>query len=351
MRNALAAAVVLLVLSHAAPAPAAGQPAPSDRLQARMVTDEPEAVLAILEKRKQKQEVTEGDWQRLFSSEGYVRLKKRELAMQRSFEDEEFRKFVLSETLLEKAAALEETLRRWKQADLSAAAERAFAYLPASATIRARVYPSIKPRENSFVFEVNTDPAIFLYLDPAITREEFENTVAHEFHHIGFGTGCNPPDDSGSDPKTAQLRKWMTAFGEGFATLAAGNAPDGHPRPSNRPEQRAEWDKQIARYAENQRSLEEFFLQIAEGKLSDDTSDQQAYGFFGLLGPWYTVGWKMAMTIEEAYGREKLIESFCDTRQLFSTYNRAVKETKAPLPLWSEKLVQAAGGVSPPGKR
>jgi hypothetical protein len=30
------------------------------------------------------------DWQRIFQSEGYVRLKKRETPMQRSFEDSDF---------------------------------------------------------------------------------------------------------------------------------------------------------------------------------------------------------------------------------------------------------------------
>ena len=321
-----------------------------ERLAARIVTDEPDAVLSILAKRKANQPVTEADWERLFASEGYVRLKKRELAMQRPFEDEEFRKFVLSDALLEKASALEETLQRWKQADLSAAALRALAYLPRKATIRAKVYPSIKPRENSFVFEVTTDPAIFLYLDPAVTREEFENTVAHEFHHIGFGTGCKAADDGAAgDPERAQLLKWTSAFGEGFAVLAATNSTDGHSQPSNRLERRAEWDKEIAHLAENQKKLDEFFLKVAEGKLNEDESDKEAYGFFGILGPWYTVGWKMAVTIEQAYGRERLIESFCDKRSLMATYNNAVDQTKSRLPKWSEKLIETTKGASPAG--
>lgn len=31
-------------------------------------------------------------------------------------------------------------------------------------------------------------PAIFLYVDPAESRAQFENTVAHELHHIGAGS-------------------------------------------------------------------------------------------------------------------------------------------------------------------
>src|ERR671927_436895 len=70
-------------------------------------------------------------------------------------------------------------------ADANRAARRALAYLPKNAYIRAKIYPVIKPRENSFVFEVKTDPAIFLYLDPAVGQKKFENTLAHELHHIG----------------------------------------------------------------------------------------------------------------------------------------------------------------------
>lgn len=62
------------------------------------------------------------------------------------------------------------------------------AHLPPEARIRATVHVVIKPRTNSFVFEVRTNPAIFLYLDPARTGPQFENTVAHELHHIGFAS-------------------------------------------------------------------------------------------------------------------------------------------------------------------
>ena len=136
----------------------------------RLVTAEAETVLAILAKRKANQPIADADWQRVFQSEGYVRLKQRETFMKRSFEDADFKTFVLSDQLLARAAALDETLARWKQADTSRAAKLALAYLPKDANVRAKIYPVIKPRENSFVFDVDTDPAIFLYLDPAVSR-------------------------------------------------------------------------------------------------------------------------------------------------------------------------------------
>ena len=71
----------------------------SSAVNVRLVTDEAEAILAVLAKKKAGESITDADWQRVFQSEGYVRLKKREVAMQRSFEDAEFKTFVLSDQL------------------------------------------------------------------------------------------------------------------------------------------------------------------------------------------------------------------------------------------------------------
>jgi len=75
------------------------KPVEEARVNVSIVTDEADAVLAILEKKNANQPIADSDWQRLFATEGYIRLKKREAAMQRSFEDEEFKTFVLSDTL------------------------------------------------------------------------------------------------------------------------------------------------------------------------------------------------------------------------------------------------------------
>ncbi|MGH7452281.1 MAG: DUF5700 domain-containing putative Zn-dependent protease [bacterium] len=229
----------------------------SSAVNVRLVTDEADAVLAIFAKKRAHQSIMDADWQRLFSSEGYVRLKKREAEMQRSFADAEFKSFVLSDSLAERAQALDETLSKWKRAEVNRAAQLALAYLPPGARIRAKIYPMIKPKANSFVFEVNTDPAIFLYLDILENRL----TGEEEIRQVGFS-------------------------------------------------------------------------------------------FFGLQGPRYTVGWKMAVTIEKAYGRAKLIECFCDQSKLLATYNRAAAEynrsTAAPLALWSSSLIE---GISKAGSR
>src|SRR4029077_14670794 len=73
-----------------------GQLVAQDRIDLRSDASEADAVLAILTKQDQHQRVTDADWQKLFSSEPYIRLKKRESAMHREFTDEGFRKFVLS---------------------------------------------------------------------------------------------------------------------------------------------------------------------------------------------------------------------------------------------------------------
>jgi Putative zinc dependent peptidase (DUF5700) len=315
----------------------------------RLVTDEAEAVLAILAKRKANQPIADADWQRVFQSEGYVRLKQREQSMQRSFEDADFKTFVLSDQLLARAAALDETLARWKSADTTRAARLALAYLPPDAEIRAKIYPVIKPRENSFVFDTKNDPAIFLYLDPAVGREKFENTLAHELHHIGYSSTC-PRKDVGTamdklPQNTKHLLTWISAFGEGFAMLAAAGGPDIHPHAVSSAEERARWDKDVANFNDDLKKVDAFFNEILEGKLTQDQMREKGFSFFGVQGPWYTVGWRMLVLIEKTYGRAKLIECMCDQRLLPATYNRAAKEhnrhTREPLALWSAAVVNA----------
>src|SRR6476659_3955713 len=121
-------------------------PSPS-RVNIRVITDEADAVLAILAKRKAKQTLTDDDWQRVFSSEGYVRLKKRETAMRRSFEESDFKTFALSDELLARVDALSKTLQAWKSANTSHSAQLALTYLPKAAHINAKIYPVIKPRQ------------------------------------------------------------------------------------------------------------------------------------------------------------------------------------------------------------
>ena len=185
---------VLCCLLAIAPA-VAGHTATSDRIQLTLDTSEADQVLAILALRSQGKPVPESEWQKLFATAPYLRLKQREKAIGErfhdptiAFTDDDFKRFVLSDELLPRAAALSSTLDRWKKADLRQDASQDLAYLPTAATIRAKVYPVIKPGTNSFVWDLSSDPTIFLYLDPEVSREKFENTVTHELHHIGLGS-------------------------------------------------------------------------------------------------------------------------------------------------------------------
>ncbi len=328
------------------------QTATPDAVNVQLVTDEADAVLAVLAKKKTNQPITAADWQRVFQSEGYVRLKMRESAMQRPFEDEDFKNFVLSDQLARRASELEETLARWTRADITHAARLALAYLPKQARIRAKIYPVIKPRTNSFVFDVTTNPAIFLYLDPAASKEKFENNLAHEFHHIGYSSCCPSKQTSEEIAKLPQLTqgtvKMIGAFGEGFAMLAAAGGPSVHPHAVSNSDERARWDKAVANFNDDLKKVETFFLDVLENRLTEDQRTKTYFSFFGIQGPWYTVGWKMAVVIETTLGRARLIECITDQRQLLATYNKAAvkynRQRHEHLALWSESLIKRLKG-------
>jgi Putative zinc dependent peptidase (DUF5700) len=318
-------------------------------LDIRLVTDEADGVLSILQKTKERKPPAAADWDRLFSTEGYVRLKKREAELKRSFEDADFKAFVLSSELQAKTVALAETLDRWKRAGMNAAASRALAYLPGGTVIRAKVYPVIKPKTNSFVFELQTDPAIFLYLDPDMNADQFENTVAHELHHIGLAAACLPASETEEyKKKPAEVRsvlEWAGAFGEGVAMLAAAGGPDIHPHSASPSSDRERWDKDMANFDADLKKVEQFFLDILDGRLKGEEAIREAgFSFFGIQGPWYTVGWKMAALIEKTFGRAKLIGCLCDPVALLKSYNEAVAEHNArtgdSLALWSSDLLK-----------
>ncbi|HEV7681801.1 MAG TPA: DUF5700 domain-containing putative Zn-dependent protease [Pyrinomonadaceae bacterium] len=329
------------------------RPTTPSRVSVKVITDEADAVLVILAKKKTNQPLTDQDWQRLFDSEGYVRLKKRETAMKRSFTDEDFKTFVLSDSLAARAPALRETLARWKSADADRSAKLALAYLPQQAHIQAKIYPVIKPRDNSFVFELNSDPAIFLFLDPAMSREKFENYLAHELHHVGYGTTCPAKETSEAlarlPQNTQTVIKYIGAFGEGFAMLAAAGGPNVHPHGVSSDVDRARWDRDVANFANDLGRVEKFFLDVLANRLSEEQINATVATFFGEQGAWYTVGWKMCIVIEKAFGRRTLIEVMCDQRKLLPTYNRAAarfnRRTRKPLPLWSTSLIAAVNNT------
>jgi len=155
--------------------------------------------------------------------------------------------------------------------------------LPAQARIHTKLYPVIKPNKNSFVFETSTDPAIFLYLDPEVTREKFENTVSHEMHHIGFASIETQTEAqlAGLPTITRTTVEWIGAFGEGFAMLAAAGGPDVYPHEVSTPEERARWNQDMAHYNQDLRTLDQLFLDILHGKFKNkDEVDEKAFTFF-----------------------------------------------------------------------
>jgi len=249
--------------------------------------------------------------------------------------------------LATKTAALRHTLEAWRQANLVASAVRVLAYLPEQARIHAKIFPVIKPKTNSFVFESSTDPAIFLYLDPEESAAEFENTVAHELHHIGYSSVESLAEEKQKNlpPNVKAAVEWMGAFGEGFAMLAAAGSPDIDPQATSAPKNQERWRHDMANFNQDVASLQDFFLDVIDQRLvAKDKIDEKAYTFFGTQGPWYTVGYKMAVIVEKRYGRSRLIECMLDPREFLVAYNQAAREMNAnggeALALWSPELIR-----------
>lgn len=314
-----------------------------DAIALRFVPDEADAALAIVERRASGAEPDEAHWHALFSSEGYRRLAARERSMQRPFDETAFRAFVMQPEMVARRAALAATLTAWRSADVSVCGRRALAYLPPGSRLRAAVYAEIKPQHNSFVYDLEHDPGIFLYVDPDVGATEFTYTVAHELHHVGFAQNCPTPavraEIGRLAPRLKTFQRWLGGFGEGFAVLAGAGGPDVNPGTVVGNEARPEWGEESTTFAPRMAQLTAFFREILSGRSTEDAIGSAGMTFFGNQGPWYTVGWRMAVTIERRFGRARLIECIADNRRLLATYNAAAAGTA--LPRWSDEVAGA----------
>src|SRR5262249_17745343 len=131
--------------------------------------------------------------------------------------------------------------------------------------------------------------------------------------------------------------------------LAAAGGPDVHPHAVSKPEDRERWDADMSDFRKNQQELDRFFRSILDGTLTQEQAKQQGFTYFGVQGPWYTVGWKMAGTIERAHGRPRLVEAMWDSPNLLAIYNAAVrvgaKPGGEPRVLWSQEIIRALAPI------
>lgn len=310
-----------------------------------LVPDQAEAALAILDARAAGREPGPEAWRLLFESEGYRRLQRREEVMGRGFTDSAFAAFLREDSMAARAPALRETLRRWMEVDFAAMGAGVLRWLPPGSRIRARIYPLIKPRTNSFVFELATDPAIMLFLDPAVPPGKFANTAAHELHHIGLGAACRDEPGEEAPAGVRQVLRWSGAFGEGFAMLAAAGGPEAHPHAVSPPEERAEWDEAVSRFDQDLAELDRFFLDVLEGRAGgEEAIVARARTYYGTVqGPWYTVGWAMTATVVREFGRERFLQVLCTPGPFLRLYDDAAvlheRRTGERLARWSPELL------------
>lgn len=311
-------------------------------VQLTLDTSEADEALRIIRKQNSHEFVTDSDWQQLFATAPYQWLKAREEAIGAPFTDQQFQAFLLSPETLARQQEWAETLADMSRVDMHALGVRVLAWLPDGASIRAQVFPEIKPKQNSFVWtKPDNGPAIFLYLERQ-TKAKFENTVAHECHHIGLQSLGKEQDvlQGTMSPVVKTAVGWMSAFGEGEAMLAAVGSTDLHPHWEDDALARARWDGDLMHFNADLATLQQFFTDILDGKLQgDDAIRERAAPFWGdVQGAWYTVGYEMSVLVEKRNGRQAFTECLIDPRKLLIQYNQVALEANkdgATLATWS----------------
>ena len=318
----------------------------------RLVTDQADALLKILDKRNRRQPIDQSDWQVLFKSDGFRRLADREAFMNVPIDKADFKDFATSDALLQQASELRASLDLYSQINLESLVEKTRAYLPPEANLRGTIYPVIKPKPNSFIYELRTDPAIFLAVKPWQRLAKLENTLIHELHHWGLAS-CHADEESLEDGPDEEkplrfARYVLSAFGEGFAMLAAAGGPEAHPHLTSTADEREEWDRSMSGFDDDLKKLEGFLLDVLNGNYeTQEALFESAMAFFGVVqGPWYTVDWKMAQAIELHRGKETLMECMHDPRRLIVLFNEIANERPQDMETsatWSTELLERLG--------
>ncbi len=318
------------------------------RVDVTLVTDEVDAALSIIRSAASGETPTARQWSALFGSQGYDHLKEREAAMGRAFTDSSFAQFLTADSVAARLPAIARVIPELERTDVTAAARMALAYLPAGTPIRARLYLEIKPHTNSFVFTGRDSvPSIFIYVKTDETAAQLNNTLAHELHHIGTNAACrdaSSADSTHTTPAERMLLEYLTAFGEGRAMLAAAGSPDTHPHATDADSIRARWDRDVAHAPEDIADLSGFITDVISGRIATaDSVRRRGNSYFGVQGPWYTVGWLMASTVEREAGRNALIGTLCNPVGFLSQYNHAAQRSNLTkgtrLPLWPAPLI------------
>lgn len=315
----------------------------------RVELDEPRAAIALLEDLAAGREPVDTKWAALWNSHGYRRLLARETAMGRGEGfAQRLQAWLREPETVAQLDGFRAAVVRWEAFDATRAAKRARHYLPAETALRATLFPVLKHTTNSFVFDLEGDPAVFINMDPGKDADFLEAVMTHELHHVGLAHCPQPPDYDRLTPVQQRVADWLGVFGEGLAVLATAGDPFRHPHYYSDADQYAVWERDVARFNLDLARSETIFRGVLEHSIAED---QQRPALFTLIasnavpqGPAYTVGWKMAALVERHFGHAALINAICDPRMLLRLYNDAATVTassESTLARWSPEFLAA----------
>ncbi len=322
----LAAAAVLAIIGAGA---TRAEPLPPNA-HVRIVADEARAALGVIDRASRHEPMDSTAWHAVSRSEGYRALVARDSVFGVRRNDSAFVAFLLTDSLAAVRDSLRARVAAMATLDVGQAARQALAYAPANARIRATIFPVIKPFPNSFVFGSDTAPQIFLFVNVDESPAHFRNRLTHELHHVALNSACaEDPDPALPEPVHALVLN-LGGFGEGLAMLAAAGSPRVDANAESDSATRSRWDRDVANFPADLALLQRFIADAEAGRIATgDSVRRVASTFYGVQGPWYTVGWRMAATIEDELGRPALIGAMCDPRRLMATYNIAARKANA----------------------
>lgn len=202
------------------------------------------------------------------------------------------------------------------------ALKRAAEWLPEDARIDATIYIVLDGNSNGYM---DNNRIAFDLLQYNGIPASLEGPAAHELHHIGYQSLCDPEILNGTTPESIAVRLASMLLAEGCATAFVSGLP-GPQDPDY-----AAWQDQVTRLPEYFALTRDYLASIAAGGISESQFVEDVPRIYLREGQSIAcvMGVAMVQTVWKAFSKGGVFHSLRNTAMFFEIYRHAVEQLRA----------------------
>jgi hypothetical protein len=258
--------------------------------------------------------------------------------------------YITSAEFSAQAGAFQFSLREWRMASRQQIERRIGEYLPPEGQLSLTVVVVLAPGFTEAEFDTSSiPPRVFVPLVPSMLHMRQETYVGEQVYLLASAIAIKSlqPHYNRMTDSVRLAVEYTTEFRRGIALLAGAGGPGLHICATCPRAERQQWDNDLVAFGTDFQKLNKLLLAtaLAERDIEGHRSQLDSVSVLS----WQVLGYRMAVTIEQHYGRKVLPNLLRDPRMLLELYNLAAAADNAsgkvdePLPLWSPELMRLFG--------